>query len=262
LAKIIVLIKDAVDLTELKFDPVSRSPLVEGAKHKIGDLDKRALEAAIRLKEKSNGEVITLSMGEEGTKTTLLEALAMGADAAYIVNDRLLGVDACASSKVLAAAVKKMGDFDLIICGEMSLDSLSSQIGPRLAELLDLPQVTYTKELELLDAKLRAVRDIEDVDEIVEVELPAVVSVVREINESRIPSLMNIMRARRKPTVEWDSAALGLSVNEIRAWSSIEIIEVKAPLVERKNIVIEGESVEDVADRLAEAILAEGVLEG
>ena len=262
MVKIIVLVKDSVDLTELRFDPVSRSPQVEGAKHKIGDLDKRALEAAIRLREKFDGKVITLSMGEKGTKTTLLEALAMGADAAYIVNDRLKGVDACASSKVLAAALEKMGDFDLILCGEMSLDSLLSQIGPRLAELLGLPQVTYAKELELIDAKLRAVRDLEDVDEIVEVELPVVVSVVREINEPRIPSLMNIMRARGKPTVEWDSAALGLSIEKIRAWSSIKIIEVKAPIVERKNIVIEGESVEEVANRLAEAIITEGVLEG
>jgi len=262
LVRIIVLLKDVVDLTELKFDPVSRRPLVESTKRRIGDLDKRALEASIRLKDEAGGEAIALSMGDERTKTALLEALAMGADAAYIVNDKLSGVDARATSKVLAAAVEKIGGFDLILCGEMSLDSLSSQLGPRLAELLDLPQVTYAKHLELAGEKLRAVRDLKDVDEVIEVELPAVVSVVREINEPRIPSLMNIMRARRKPTVEWDAAALGLSIDEVRASSSVEVVKVEAPVVERKNIVIEGESVERVAERLAEAILAEGILEG
>jgi len=231
-------------------------------KRKISDVDKRALETAIRLKEKHRGEVIALSMGGDKTKTAMLEALAIGADAAYIVNDELTGIDTLATSKVLEAAVRKIGDFDLILCGEMTLDSLSSQVGPRLAELLNLPQVTYTRRLELQDSSLRAERDLEDVDEVVEVELPSVVSVVREINEPRIPSLMNIMKAKRKPTVEWDAAALGLSVDEVREASSVEVLKVEAPFVERKRILIKAESVEEAAEKLAEAILAEGILEG
>lgn len=230
-------------------------------KRKISDVDKRALEASIKLKENHGGEVIALSMGGDKTRTALLGALAMGADEAYIVNDDFTGVDTLGTSKVLAAAVKNIGDFDLILCGEMTLDSLSAQIGPRLAELLDLPQVMYARHLELEDGRLRAERDLEDVDEVVEVDLPAIVSVVREINEPRIPSLMNIMKAKRKPTVEWDAAALGLSIDEVKQSSSVEILKVEAPLVERKRIIIKAESVEEAAEKLAEAILAEGVLE-
>lgn len=230
-------------------------------KRKISDVDKRALEASIRLKENHGGEVIALSMGGDKTRTALLGALAMGADEAYIVNDDFTGVDTLGTSKVLAAAVKNIGDFDLILCGEMTLDSLSAQIGPRLAELLDLPQTMYARHLELEDGRLRAERDLEDVDEVVEVDLPAIVSVVREINEPRIPSLMNIMKAKRKPTVEWDAAALGLSIDEVKQSSSVEILKVEAPLVERKRIIIKAESVEEAAEKLAEAILAEGVLE-
>ena len=262
MVKTIVLLKDIVDLTELRIDPKTRSPQVEGVKRKISDVDKRALEAAIRLKESHGGEVIALSMGGDKTKTAMLEALAMGADEAYIVKDDLIGIDTLATSKVLSAAVTKIGEFDLILCGEMTLDSLSSQVGPRLAELLDLPQVTYARHLELEDGRLRAERDLEDVDEVVEVELPSVVSVIREINEPRIPSLMNIMKAKRKPTVEWDAAALGLSVNDIREASSVKILNVEAPLVERKRIFIKAETLEEAAEKLAEAILAEGVLEG
>ena len=243
-------------------NPSTRRPRTEGVKRRISDVDKRALEAAIRLKEEHGGEVATLSMGGERTRTAMLEALAMGADAAYIVNDEaLVGVDSLATSKVLMAALGEVGGYDLVLCGEMTLDSLSAQVGPRLAELLDLPQVTYAKHLELVDGRLRAVRELEDVDEVVEVGLPSVVSVVREINEPRIPSLMNIMRAKRKPVEEWDAATLGLSADEVRAGSSIEVIEVVAPLVERKRVVIEAETVEEAAEKLAEAILSEGVLE-
>ena len=263
MTRIIVLLKDIVDLNEMKIDLSTRRPRVEGVKRRIGDVDKRALEEAIRLKEKHGCEVATLSVGGAKTRTAMLEALAIGADAAYIVNDEAIaGVDSLATSKVLKAALEKVGAFDLVLCGEMTLDSLSAQVGPRLAELLDLPQVTYAKSLELEDGKIRAVRDLEDVDEVVEVELPAVVSVVREINEPRIPSLMNIMRAKKKPTEEWDVAALGLSAEEVKAGSSVEVLKIEAPLVERKRIIIKAETVEEAAAKLAEAILAEGVLEG
>jgi len=231
-------------------------------KRRISDVDKRALEAAIRLKEKHGGDVVSLSLGGGKTRTAMLEALAMGADAAYIINDEALaGVDSLATSKVLKAAMDRVGDYDLVLCGEMTLDSLSAQVGPRLAELLDLPQVTYAKHLELVDGRLRAVKELEDVDEVVEVGLPSVVSVLREINEPRIPSLINIMKAKRKPVEEWNAATLGLSADEVRAGSSVEVIEVIAPLVERKRVVIEAETVEEAAKKLAEAILSEGVLE-
>ena len=263
MTRIVVLLKDIVDLAEMKIDPSTRRPRTEGVKRRISELDERALEAAIRLKEEGGGEIIVLSMGSGKTKTALLKALAMGADSAYIVNDDgLAGVDALTTSKVLKAALEELGDYDLIMCGEMTLDSLSAQVGPRLAELLGLPQVTYVKRIEVVEGKVRAERDLEDVDEIVEVAMPAVVSVVREVNEPRIPSLMNIMRAKKKPTEEWDAAALGLSAEELRAGSSVEVLKIEAPLVERRRVVIEAETVEEAAAKLAEAILAEGVLEG
>lgn len=263
MTRMIVLLKDIIDLNEMKIDPATRQPRTEGVKRRISELDERALEAALQLKEKGGGEIVALSMGGGKTRTALLKALAMGADSAFIVNDDgLAGVDALSTSKVLKAALEKIGGYDLILSGEMTLDSLSAQVGPRLAELLDLPQVTYVKRIEIVDGMVRAERDLEDVDEVVEVGMPAVVSVVREVNEPRIPSLMNIMKAKRKPTEEWDAAAIGLSADELRAGSSVEVLKVEAPVVERKRIVIEAETVEEAAARLAEAIVGEGVLEG
>jgi electron transfer flavoprotein beta subunit len=157
--------------------------------------------------------------------------------------------------------VERIGDYDLIIGGEMTLDSLSAQVIPRLAELMGLPQVTYVKEIVLNDGILRAVRDLEDVDEVVEVSLPAVVAVVREINEPRIPSLMNIMKAKRKPTEEWDAEAVGLSAEEVKASSSVKVLKVETPKVDRKRIVIKADTVEEAAEQIADAIISEGVLE-
>lgn len=257
----LVLLKDIPDLTEITIDSESRRPKTEGIKTKISDLDKRALEAAIQAKGKVGGEVAVLSMGNEKTKTALLEALAMGADSAYIVVEpEVKGVDTNATSKVLEAAVRQIGEYDVIISGEMTLDSLSSQIGPRLAELLDIPQVTYVKEYELSEGSVRAVRDLETVDEIVEAPLPAVITVVREINEPRIPSLMNIMKAKRKPQTIWSLSDLGLSLEEVKAQSFVKIKDVTAPMVSRKQIKIEAETIEEAAVKLAAAIREEGVL--
>ena len=257
----LVLLKDIPDLTEITIDSESRRPKTEGIKTKISDLDKRALEAALQAKSKIGGEVIVLSMGDDKTKTALLEALAMGADAAYIIIEpELKRVDTNATSKVLEAAIRQIGEYDVIISGEMTLDSLSSQIGPRLAELLELPQITYVKELELSESSVKAVRDLEAVDEVVEAPLPAVVTVIREINEPRIPSLMNIMKAKRKPQTIWSLSDLGITLDDVKAQSYVKIKDVTAPLVSRKQVKIEADTVEEAAVKLAAAIREEGVI--
>jgi electron transfer flavoprotein beta subunit len=256
-----VLLKDIPDLTEITIDSETRRPKTEGIKRKISDLDKRALEAAIQTKDKISGEVVVLSMGDEKTKTALLEALAMGADSAYIVIEpELKKVDTNATSKVLEAAIRKIGEYDVIISGEMTLDSLSSQIGPRLAELLDYPQVTYVKKYELSDGSVKAERDLETLDEVVEASLPAVITVVREINEPRIPSLMNIMKAKKKPQTVWTLSDLGLTLDEVKSWSHVKVIDVNAPKVSRKQIKIEADSIDEAAVKLTAAIREEGVL--
>jgi electron transfer flavoprotein beta subunit len=261
--RIAVLVKDIPDLNEVKIDPSTRHPLTEAAKRRLNDLDKRALEAAIKIKEAGGAEIVTVSLGDERMKTSILEALAMGADAAYIINDPALkGLDANASSRVLAAAIGRIGAVDVIIAGELSLDAMSSQVGPRVAELLGIPQVTYAKELKLEAGKYRAVRDLEDVDEVVEVEPPFLATVTREINEPRIPNLMNIMKAKKKPTMEWNVEALGLKVEELKASTRVTVADVQAPEVKRKRVKIKEEKIEDAVAKLVSALTSEGALEG
>lgn len=259
--RILVLLKDIPDLDEIEIDPSTRKPDVSGVTRRISEVDKRALEAALRLKEEHGGKVISLTLGDEKTEKAILQGLAMGADESYIINDPDLGdIDALATSHILQSAIKKIGEYDLILAGEMSLDSLSSQIGPRLSRLLDIPQISYAKEIEILDDRVRTVKDLEDFDEIVESDFPVLLSVVREINEPRIPSLINIMKAKSKPITTWSCEELGLKAEDMNEISSVEILKVEAPLVERKQVMIEADSVEQAADKLVGILKDEGVL--
>jgi electron transfer flavoprotein beta subunit len=262
LSRIIVLVKDIPDLNEIRTDPSTRRPLTELAKRRMNDLDKRALESAIRLKDTLGCEIITLSLGNEQTKSIILEALAMGADAAYLINDaEMKFIDALGTSLVLKSAINKIGSFDLIIAGELTLDGMGSQIGPRLAELLNIPQVTYVRELKFESGVFKATRDLEDFDEIIEAQPPLLFTVVREINEPRIPSLMNIMKAKKKSLTEWNIRSLGLSPEDLTTSTKIEILNIQVPEVKRKHIVIKAEKIEDTVKELVLTLRNEGILE-
>ncbi len=257
--RIIVCLKQAVDVTQLKVDPATRQLITASAPRKMSDFDKNALEEAVRLKEKNASEVVTVTVASEEAKTVLREALAMGADKAYVVNDAgLKDVDTLGTAHVLAEAIKKAGEFDLVLCGESSLDSFSGLVGSRVGELLSLPQVTSVRKLSVEGDAVVGERTLEDSIETVKAKLPALVTVTREINQPRIPSLMMIMKASKKEIVTWTLA--DLAVDKERLASKIEVVEVLAPKTERKRIRITGESVAEIADKLAKALIQEGVV--
>lgn len=260
--RIIVCLKQAVDVSQLKADPSTRRLITTGVPRKISDFDKNALEEAVRLKEQLGCEVVTLTVSPEDAKTLIREALAMGADKGFFINDEdLHGSDTLTTSIVLAEAIKKIGQFDLILCGEASIDGFSAQIGPRLAEILKIPVVTYARKINVEGTIVTLERVLEDRYETVKAETPMVVSVTKEINEPRIPSLMAIMKASKKEIVVWNLTDLNLSNEGVGvSGSAVKIVEVVAPKVERKKVVIEGENPDEVAEKLVEALLKEGVV--
>jgi electron transfer flavoprotein beta subunit len=260
LKRIIVCLKQAVDVSQLKVAPATRQLITAGAPRKISDFDKNALEEAIKIKEKLGGvEVFTLTVTSEDARPVLREALAMGADKAYVVNDPTVqGVDTLGTAHVLAEAVKKIGQWDLILCGETSLDSFSGLVGSRLSELLSLPQVTSVRKLSVEGEVVLAERALEDSNETVKAKMPALVAVTREINQPRIPSLMMIMRASKKEIVSWTLSDLGIQKEKLEA--RVEILNALAPKMERKKIRISGETVQEIADKLARALIQEGVV--
>ena len=258
---IIVCLKYAVDVTQIKVDPTTRKLITADAPRKISDFDKNALEEAIRIKEKFGGEVIALTASAEDASSALREALAMGADRAFLIKDSSLqDSDSSVTSHVLAKAIRKVGSFDLIICGEASIDSYSAQVGPRLAENLGIPVVTYVRKLSLEDNVLIAERSLEDRSEVVKVKTPALVTVTKEINVPRVSTLMDVIKASKKELVTWSLSDLGVSSEEVGA--AVEILDISAPKIERKKVKIEGETPEEIAEKLVKALIQEGVIGG
>jgi electron transfer flavoprotein beta subunit len=218
------------------------------------------LEEAVRIQEKQGGKVTVVAAGTAKLKDTIKEALAIGADEAVILTDPAFqGSDTMGSARLLARTVEKIGAYDLILLGDGSADNYSGQVPPRLAELLSLPQIGAVRELEVLDNRVRAVRDLEDALEVIEVDLPVVVSVTVEINTPRLPPLSAILKAARKPVHTWSPNELGVTADQVgAAASTIEVLSNLAPVQDRKQIVFEG--AEEGAVELVKALQRQGVL--
>jgi electron transfer flavoprotein beta subunit len=216
--RIIVTIKQVPDTTNVKIDSRTGTLIREGVPSIINPEDKNALEAALELRERYGGEVIAISMGPPQAEEAMREALAMGADQAVLLSDRALaGADTWATAYTLGTAIKKIGDYDLILAGRQAIDGDTAQVGPQLAEFLDLPQVTYVRELDVIDGqKVVAKRTLEDGFEEIEAPLPALLTITKEANKPRYPHAAAIMNAYRVQTVTtWNAEALAADPHSI-----------------------------------------------
>ncbi len=232
---IIVCIKQIYDLGQIKVDAASKRPITEGVARKISDFDKNTLEEALRIKEKHSGKVLAL-VG--GTKDAAKEVLAMGADEAIIYN---ADTDSLGAASILAGVIQKM-KYDLILCGEASIDEYSFQIGPRLAQALGIPVLTYARKMELKDGEVVVERDLENRYEVARAKLPALVTVTKEINEPRIPTLMQILGASKKKITE---------ISPAKPETGVETLSILTVEMKRKEVILK-----DI-DALAKAIVSE-----
>jgi len=261
MVKIIVLVKQVLQSADLKVDKATKTLVTQGVPQVVNEADKNAIEEAVRIKEERGGKITVISMGSAQAKEALREALAMGADEACLLTDPLFeGSDAHATANVLAAAVTKIVDFDLILCGAYSEDLFAFQVGPRLAEICNLPQITYATKITFEGGKVTVERDLENERQIVEGKLPCMITVVREINEPRLPTLMSIMAASKKPTNTWTATDLSLSPDELgHNGALIEILRSSVSAGERKRVLLQGD-IKETASKLVKALLQEGVL--
>ncbi|NQU17942.1 MAG: electron transfer flavoprotein subunit beta/FixA family protein, partial [Candidatus Saganbacteria bacterium] len=202
---IIVCIKQVPDTTEVKINPETNTLVREGVPSIVNPFDENAVEAALKLKEQYGGKVTVITMGPPQAKEALKQVLAMGADEVLLISDRAFaGSDTWATSYTLAQAIKKIGSFDLILCGKQAIDGDTAQVGPGIAEWLNIPQVTFAVKIMLetchgmsVPNKAKVERMLEEENEIVETPLPAVLTVVKQINEPRMPSLRGMMKAKK-----------------------------------------------------------------
>ena len=216
--KIIVLLKQILDPAGFTVHRRLERIFINVENYIINPNDKNALEEALRLKDAHGAEVIALSLGEPGVDDALREALAMGADQAFLLTDAAFAeADAAAAALILGKAIEKIGDYDLILTGQRALDTGASQMGPRLAEYLGLPQVLEVRGVSGLDnGKLRAKRNWQEGYAEVEVSLPALLSIAPQANQPRYPHGARIMSAYREWEVTtWGLADLGLTEEEL-----------------------------------------------
>lgn len=255
--KIIACYKWVLDEADLKIDARTRALLTDRAKYKISEYDRNALECAVTLVEEAGGEVIALTAGTAAAKNSLKDALSRGPNQAVFVKDDVLEqADASVTAKVLAAAAQKIGAYDLIVCGEGSSDEYSQQVGIRLAQHLGIPMVTFVNKVQVAGGMLRAERKLEEGIEVVEVKLPALVTVLPDVNVPRIPGLKQILAAAKKPVNEWSTEELGLEKQQLQA--KVRRQSVLGTVMERKQIRLPGDAAEMV-QQTVEILQKEGL---
>jgi electron transfer flavoprotein beta subunit len=220
---------------------------------RISLFDEHAIEAALQIREKHGGKVTIVSMGPDFAQRAVKQAVAMGADEGILLKDAAFDdSDTYATAYILAEAIKKIGAFDLILCGRQAADWDVGQVGLGIAELLEIPSVAIAQKLEVSDDKVVIERIVEGGYDVMEVNLPALVTVSNEINKPRYPTLRGIMAAGKKQIPRWDAAALGLDTARIGAQAAhAKILKLYVPVHEAHCEFLEGETDEEKGEKLA-----------
>jgi electron transfer flavoprotein beta subunit len=259
--KIVVCIKQVPDSTDVKINPETNTLVREGVESVINPFDMYAIEEGLRIKEKTNGEVIVLTMGPPQAESALREAIALGCDDAVLLTDRAFaGADTLATSYTLARGIQSIGDVDLIICGKQAIDGDTAQVGPGIAEMIDLPCLTFVKKVdEVGDGKMVVHRMMEEGYQVIETSTPCLITVVKEINEPRMPSLKGKMRSKKAEIKHMNAADIACEVDKIGQMGSPTVVnKIFAPPKRGGGTVFKGETLEVVPKLVAE--LKEGGL--
>lgn len=256
MVEIIVLAKQVVDVSEIKINPETKEVMLKGVPQKISDIDKSAVEEAIKIKEKLGGKITVLTVSDTNATQNIRALLAMGADEAVLVKTEK-ELDYFILSNILAIAIKNIQNFNLIICGEASIDSFSGQVGPRVAEILGIPQITYSKKVTAESDKITAERDIDEKIVTVEAPYPVLLTVTKEINEPRLPNLMQILAASNKPINEKSLEDIGAGDLE-SAEPKIKTVNLEGVSMSRKNIIYE-ENLEICCAEVIDEVLKAGI---
>jgi electron transfer flavoprotein beta subunit len=255
---IVVCVKQVPGTTEVKMNKETNTIIREGVESIINPFDTYAVEEGLRVREKMGGKVTVLSMGIPSVAELLKSTIGLGVDDAVLLSDRAFaGADTLATAYALSMGIRKMGGADLVICGKQATDGDTAQVGPSLAEKLGWPHTTYVRKIEeITDSHIRCQRMTEDGYEVIEMPLPAVITVVKEINEPRLPSLKNMMRARKAAVTVWtaDDIEADKDLCGLKG-SPTQVVRTFMPEHEIKSEMIEGDAAEQ-AKKLADKLLS------
>lgn len=254
--KVIACFKWVIDEADIKVDANSRKLILDRVGYKISLYDRNAIEEAAQLQEKHGATVVAITVAPPAAKQCLKDALSRGPDKACFVNDpSLVDLEPAQTASLLAAAIKEQVEFDLILCGEGSSDLYTQQVGPALAERLGIPCVTYVNKLTYLEGEQRivAARKLDDCLEEVSVPLPALVTVLPDINVPRIPTLKQVLSAGKKPVTNITLDMLGAT-----GTPSLQTVSILGATMERRRLKF-GAEAEGIKEAVG-ALLKEGVI--
>ena len=254
LMHIVVCIKQVPDTTEVKIDPRTNTLIREGVASIVNPFDQYAIEESLRLKAKLGGKVTAITMGPPQAEAVLREAIGMGADEGILISDRAFaGSDTWATSYTLAMALRKIGDVGLVHCGKQASDGDTAQVGPGIAAHLDLPQITYVRKIEEIDERhIVAERLLETGTEVIEAPLPCVLTVIKEINEPRLPSLRGRLAANKAQIVKWTAKDIQADEKKIGLdGSPTKVVRIFSPEPRKGGTMLSGEPARIVPDLVA-----------
>lgn len=254
---IIVCVKQVIDPeappSSFKIDTAANRAEMRGAAPVIDPYGEYAVEASLKIKEAKGGKIIVLSLGVNLLREVVKKPLAMGADELILLEDEAFtGGDGQSNVTALAAAIKKIGEYDIILCGREASDTNAGQTGAGIAEVLGIPCVTLARKIDAIDGKLRVERVTSAGYEVIEVPLPAVVTVSNEIGEPRYPTIKGIMAAKKKEPVVWKPADIGIDVSQVGvAGQRVKLSRLFQPVHEGKCEFAEGDNPEEIGANLA-----------
>lgn len=254
---IIVCIKQVPATNDVKINKDTNTLVRDEAQSVINPFDTYAVEEGVRLKEATGGKVTVISMGIPKVADILKECMAVGADEGILLSDRAFaGADTLATSAALAAGINKIGQYDIIICGKQAIDGDTGQVGPGLAERLGIPHITCVRKIEeIKEGYIRAQRMTDFGYEVIECSLPAVITVVKEINEPRLPSIKGMMKAKKAVIPVWTADDVGADKDKIGLRGSpTKVIKTFTPEININTEIIDG-TPEEQAHKLVEKLL-------
>ena len=261
--KIVVCIKQVPDTAEVKLDPKTNTLIREGVPSIINHDDKAGLETALQLREQVGGTVTVVCMGPPQADVALREALAMGADEAYLLSAREFGgSDTYATATILAAALRKIG-FDLVITGRQAIDGDTAQVGPQIAEQLHIPQVSYAEALRVEGGHVIVQRQFEDRSHLLQVQLPCLVTALSELNQARYMSVGGIVDAYAKDITVWgfedlkndlNPAFIGLNGSPTNVFQSFGK-QLRAP-----GVVLSGLSADEAVNAIMQTLIQRHII--
>jgi electron transfer flavoprotein beta subunit len=247
---IVVCLKQVPGTTEVKINPETNTLIRQGIKNIINPFDSYALEEGVRLKEKQGGKVTVISMGPPQAADMLKEAISLGADEAVLLSDgAFAGADTWATAYTLSATIKKIAQVDIVICGRQSTDGDTGQVGPEMAEMLGIPFLAYVSNIEeITPGQIKIKRMIDEGHEIIKSPLPAVITVTKEINIPRLPSLRGIMKSKSAKIPTWTLQDLGADPGKVGLPGSFtKVVKIFTPQRNHKAEMLEGEMEKQVA---------------